>query len=451
MGNDTAASLPLLSLLPLSADLSTEGRLMLGGRDVVELAAEFGTPLYVYDVRTIREQCAAFRSAFSAEYPDSSVLYASKAFLSRPFAKLIAEQQLGFDAVSGGEIAVLRSAGVNMADVYFHGSNKTPEELRFAIESGVGRIVIDNPGEVPLVSDAVSAVGRANERGDRQAVLLRISPGVDAHTHEKTTTGVIDTKFGIPTAGGEAEQTIRSIIESSSLEFRGLHMHLGSPIFEMEPYVRGIEIVTRFIAEVCRDRIGVEVQELSPGGGFAVAYESDHDPPSPAEYAHVICGTLRREAGQLGLPLPHLSIEPGRSIVARAGVALYSVGARKEVPGVRTFVSVDGGMADNIRPALYGARYEALSAERPLADPQEVVTIAGKYCESGDVLLRDVEVPRLRTGEVLAIPTAGAYQLSMASNYNLAYRPAVLLVEDGEARLIRRRESADDLMMMDIG
>ncbi len=446
-----AVTLPLAELLPLSAGFSPEGRLTLGGRDAVELAAEFGTPLYVYDVRTIREQCAAFRSAFSAEHPDSAVRYSSKAFLSRPFAKLIAEQGLGFDAVSGGEIAVLRSAGVEMRGVHFHGSNKSADELRLAVKAGVGRIVIDNPGEVALVDAAVREAAPSGGGAARQAVLLRVSPGVDAHTHEKTTTGVIDTKFGVPIAGGAAEQAVRAILDAEALEFRGLHMHLGSPIFELEPYVRGIEEVTRFIAEVCRDVIGVRVEEFSPGGGFAVAYESGQAPPSPAEYARVICGTLRREAERLRFPLPHLSVEPGRSIVGRAGVALYTVGARKEVPGVRTFVSVDGGMADNVRPALYGARYEALSAERPLAAPEETVTIAGKYCESGDVLVRDAELPRLRTGEVLAIPAAGAYQLSMASNYNLAYRPAVVLVQDGEARLIRRRETADDLMTLDAG
>ena len=446
-----AATLPLLQLLPLGAGLSPQRGLTLGGCDAVELAAEFGTPLYVYDVRTIREQCSVFRSAFSAEYPDSAVLYASKAFLNRPFAKLIAEQGLGFDVVSGGEIAVLRAAGVEMDGVYFHGNNKSAEELRLAVGAGVGRIVIDNPGEVALVDAAAGNGGPSGGGADRQPVLLRVSPGVDAHTHEKTTTGTIDTKFGVPIAGGAAAEAVRAIVDAEQLDFRGLHMHLGSPIFELEPYVLGVEAMAQFIAEVCRDRIGVPVDEFSPGGGFAVAYESGQEPPSPAEYARAICGTLRREADRLGFPLPRLSVEPGRSIVGRAGVALYTVGARKDVPGVRTFVSVDGGMGDNVRPTLYGARYEALSAERPLATAEETVTIAGRYCESGDVLVRDVQLPRLRRGEVLAIPAAGAYQLSMASNYNLAYRPSVVLVEDGEARLIRRRETEDDLMAQDIG
>ena len=399
----------------------------------------------MYDARTIREQCAAYRSAFAEQYPDSAVLYASKAFLSRPFARLIAEQGLGFDAVSGGELAVLRAAGVEMGTVYLHGNNKSAEELRLAVDAGVGRIVIDNAGEVARANAA------AREGGVRQPVLLRVAPGVDAHTHEKTTTGILDSKFGVPLAGGNAEAAVRSIVEADHLEFRGLHMHLGSPIFDLAPYELAIELVADFIATVCRDRLGVEVVEFSPGGGFAAGYEAAQEPPSPDEYARVICGTLRREADRLGFPLPHLSVEPGRSIVARAGVALYAVGARKEAPGIRTYVSVDGGMGDNVRPSMYGSRYEVLSAERPLADAEETVTIAGKYCESGDVLVRDAGLPRLREGEVLAIPASGAYQLSMASNYNLAYRPARCWWMTTRARLIRRRESAADLMALDIG
>ena len=444
MTHPPAATLPLSHLLPPGAALTREGHLALGGCDALALAREFGTPLYVYDRRGLREQCAAYRQAFAAEYSDSTVLYASKAFLNRPFARFIHEQGLGFDVVSGGEIEVLRAAGVPLEQVYFHGNNKSAEELALAVEAGVGRVVIDNLGEVALLHAAASAAGK------RQRVLLRVSPGVDAHTHEKTTTGILDTKFGVPIATGAAEAALRAILDAPALEFRGLHMHLGSPIFELEPYALGIEALARFIAEVCRDRLGVAVAECSPGGGFAVAYLEAQQPPSPAEYARVICGTLRREAERLGFPLPHLSVEPGRSIVGRAGVALYTVGARKEVAGVRTYVAVDGGMADNIRPAMYGARYEALSAERPLAAAEETVTIAGKYCESGDLLVRDARLPRLRAGEVLAIPAAGAYQLAMASNYNLAYKPAVVLVENGAARLIRRRERPADLMSLDV-
>jgi diaminopimelate decarboxylase len=438
------AALPLAHLLPHTAALTADGALAIGGCDLRALARDFGTPLYLFDRATIEAQCAGYLAAFRAEHADTAVLYASKAFLNRPFARLIAAQGLGFDAVSGGEIAVLQAAGVDMAGVYFHGNNKSPDELAQAVAAGVGRIVIDNLGEVALVEAAARAAGTV------QRVLVRVSPGVDAHTHEKTTTGILDTKFGVPIATGAAEATLRAVAESSHLEFRGLHMHLGSPIFELEPYVLAIEVVAAFIADVCRDRLGLAVPELSPGGGFAVAYLGEQEPPALAAYARTICGTLRREADARGFAMPHLTIEPGRSIVGRAGVALYTVGARKEIPGLRTYVSVDGGMADNIRPAMYGSRYEAIPAERPLAPAEETVTIAGKYCESGDILVRDAALPRLRTGELLAMPAAGAYQLAMASNYNLAYRPAVVLVADGAAHLLRRRETAADLMALDV-
>ena len=444
MNTSAAVALPFAHLFPVTAGVGTEGHLTLGGCDALDLVEQFGTPLYVYDVATLRAQCAGYLEAFRNEHADTDVLYASKAFLNRPFARFIADQGLGFDAVSGGEIAVLQAAGVRMETVYFHGNNKGPDELALAVEAGVGRIVIDNLTEVALIEAAARMAGTV------QGVLLRVSPGVDAHTHEKTTTGILDSKFGVPIATGAAEQAIRAIVAADHLDFRGLHMHLGSPIFELEPYVMGIEVMAEFIADVCRDRLGVEVHEFSPGGGFAVAYLGEQQPPAMATYATAILGTLRREADARGFPLPHVTIEPGRSIVGRAGVALYTAGARKEVPGIRTFVSVDGGMADNVRPAMYGSKYEALSAERPLAAAEETVSIAGKYCESGDILIKDIAMPRLAVGEVVAIPTAGAYQLAMSSNYNLAYKPAVVFVEAGEAQLIRRRETADDLMALDV-
>lgn len=444
MTSHATAPLPLADLLPVSAGLTSGGHLALGGCDTRELARRFGTPLYIYDARTLREQCRAYVEAFGAEYPESTVLYASKAYLSRPFARWIAAEGLGFDAVSGGEIEVLRAARVPMETVYLHGNNKEPWELALAVEAGVGRVVIDNEDEILLLAEAAAA------RGIRQRVLLRVSPGIDGHTHEKTTTGILDSKFGVPIATGAAERALGAILGQPALELRGLHMHLGSPIAELGPYELGIGVLADFVASVCRGRHGVEVPELSPGGGFAVGYTAGDPVPAPREYARAITGAVRREWGMRSLPLPHIAIEPGRSIVARAGVALYSIGARKEVPGIRTYVSVNGGMADNVRPAMYGARYEALSAERPTAEPEETVTIAGKYCESGDVLLRDARLPRLRSGELLAMPAAGAYHLSMASNYNLSYRPAVVMVEDGEARLLRRRERAADLMALDV-
>ena len=440
----STAAWPLALLFPMSTALTAEKRLSVGGCDLVELAGRFGTPLYVFDAETLRRQAQGYLDAFRARHAETDVLYASKAFLNRPLARFIASLGLGFDVVSGGEIEVLHAAGVDLSTAYFHGNNKSPEELALAARYGLGRIVIDNPGEVALAEAA------ASDAGIIQRVLLRVSPGVDGHTHEKTTTGTLDSKFGVPISTGAAEAVIRAILAAPHLEFRGLHMHIGSPIFELEPYRLGIEVLGEFIADVCRDRIGVEVPECSPGGGFAVAYLSEQQPPAADAYATVILDTLQREADARGFAMPKVTIEPGRSLVARAGVALYRVGARKDIPGVRTYVSVDGGMADNIRPAMYGSRYEICSAERPLAPAEETVTIAGRYCESGDILVRDAPVPRLAPGEVVAMPAAGAYQLAMASNYNLAYRPAVVLVEQGEARLLRRREDATDLMALDI-
>ena len=444
MTTTDAATLPLAHVLPLSASLSPAGALRIGGCDVRALAEEYGTPLYVYDVQSVRELASAWIGAFAEAYPDSEVLYASKAYLSKAFARLIADEGLSFDAVSVGELEVLSAADVDLGRVYFHGNNKAPDELRRAIELDTGRIVIDGFDEIALL-EAVAA-----EAGAEPAVLLRVSPGIDAHTHAKTTTGILDTKFGLPIETGAAERAVAAILAAPHLDFRGLHMHLGSPIFELEPYRLGIQVMAEFIANVCIARLGTEVPEFSPGGGFAVAYTGAQRPPEPAAYAEVIASTLQTEADSRGFPLPHISLEPGRAIAARSAIALYTVGNRKEVPGIRTFVSVDGGMADNVRPAMYSSPYEVLAAERMLAPTEETVTIAGKYCESGDILAHDVDVPRLEAGELLAMPAAGAYQLSMASNYNLAYRPAVILVEDGEARLMQRRETPDDLMRLDV-
>ena len=458
MASSATATLPLAHVLPVSATLSPEGGLTVGGCDLAALAREHGTPLYAYDHATIRAQARAFLDAFRAEYPDTEAVYAAKAFLNRPFARLIAASGYGFDAVSGGEIAVLRAAGVDMSSVHLHGNNKAPDELRLALEAGVGRIVIDNLDEIALLESVASESREGGTSGTVQPVLVRLSPNVDAHTHVKTTTGILDTKFGIPIATGHAEQALQAVADAPHLDFRGLHVHLGSPIFEIAPYTLAIEVLAEFWADIVRDRLGLDVppgrqadraMELSIGGGFAVAYRGDQQPPTPEAYARTIATALRREAGARGLPLPHLIIEPGRALVARAGIALYSVGARKAIPGLRTYVSVDGGMADNIRPAMYGASYEVIAVERPLAPPEETVTIAGKYCESGDLLARDIELPRLRPGEIVAMPAAGAYHLAMASNYNLAAKPAVLLLDDGRAHLLRRRETAEDLMALD--
>jgi diaminopimelate decarboxylase len=433
----------LRPIFPRTAGLSPEGRLSLGGCDAVELARQYGTPLYVFDEVELRESMRAYRRAFEALYDRVRVSYASKAFLARWIAAIAQEEGLGFDAVSGGELAVLLAAGVPAGAIDLHGNNKSETELREALAAGVRRVVVDNLYELELLGRV------AGEAGRRQPILLRLSPGVDPHTHVKTTTGTLDSKFGIPIVTGDAERAVRRALELASVELTGLHCHLGSPIFEIEPYIRAAEVVLGFASEM-RARYGFELREYSPGGGFAAQYVREQPAPAPEAYAEAIVTSVRRGCERHGLPLPALTIEPGRALVARAGVALYTVGAIKRVPGVRTFVAVDGGMADNIRPAMYGSRYEVMLASRAPEGEPEVVTIAGKYCESGDILAKDVALPPLRPGDLLAMPAAGAYQIAMASNYNMALKPAIVLVRDGVARLVRRRETYRDLMNTDV-
>ena len=431
-----------ISLFPFTAGVNDRDRLTVGGCDAVELAREFGTPLLVFDDATLRGMCRGFADAFASRYPNSGALYASKAFVNAAVARLVAEEGLGLDVVSGGELAVARAAGVDMRNVYFHGNNKTPDELEYALDVGCGRVVVDSFYELDLLNEI------AKRRGVSQDILLRLSPSVDPHTHAATTTGILDSKFGFSIETGDSATAIRQALAASNLDLIGLHFHLGSPIFELEPYAIAIDTVLTYLAQFIGE--GLNMREFSPGGGFAIGYVRDQLPPSIEDYAEVIVSAFRRRCADLGFGEPKLIVEPGRSIVGRAGVALYTVGAIKTIPTVRKYVSLDGGMGDNIRPALYGSEYEAVAASRMSDAPAETVTLAGKYCESGDVLVRDVEMPVLEAGDVIAIPASGAYAPSMASNYNLNGRPAIVIASDGEARLIRRRETFADMMALDV-
>lgn len=437
-----AAELPLKALLPETA-AAEAGHLTLGGCDTVDLAKEFGTPLYVFDEADLRATCRRFREAFGSRYAETSVVYAAKAYIGRALAALLAEEGLGLDVVSGGELAVARSVDFPMERVDFHGNNKSATELREALDAGVGRVMVDNFHELLLLNDAAQAMGR------RQKALLRVTPDVDPHTHAHISTGALDSKFGLPLTGGRAEEALVEALAAPGLEVVGLHCHVGSQIFEAEVYVKAVDVMLEFATRM-RERHGFELREFSPGGGIPLQYTRDETAPDVAEYADTIIGALKEACRKHSLSLPKLSVEPGRSLVGRAGVALYGVGSSKEVPGVRTYVAVDGGMADNIRTALYDARYEALVANRIEEEPTERVTIAGKYCESGDVLVRDADLPKLWAGDIIAIPGAGAYCLAMASNYNCSLKPAIVMVKDGHARLIRRRETYEDLMRCDV-
>ncbi len=432
-------------ILPDTAEVSAQGHLRLGGCDVVQLAEEHGTPLYVYDEETIRRRAAAYRDGLAAAYPGPSrVCYAAKAYCAPWLLRLVAQEELGLDVVSGGELYAARSAGFPADRIYFHGNNKGEDELRLALEMGVGRVVLDNLEEIERLGALALASGRTQE------VLLRVTPGVEAHTHEHIKTGVLDTKFGLSIGTGAAEAGVRAALAQPSLRLLGLHMHIGSQIFDLDPYREAIRRLFGFAASL-RERHGFELAEVSPGGGFGMRYTRADHPPAPAEVtralAHAVADAAEEHAADR--PLPALTIEPGRSIVGPAGVAVYRVGSVKEIPDVRTYAAVDGGMADNIRPTTYAAVYSALLANRADEPASTTVAVAGKYCESGDVLIREARLPRVRVGDLVAVPGSGAYNLAMSSNYNMATRPAVVAVDGGQARLVRRRETYDDLLRND--
>ena len=429
-------------VFPDTAQVDSQGHLVIGGCDTLELASEFGTPLYVFDEETLRGRCREFQQEFGKRQASTTVVYACKAYVNPALARIFMEEGLGLDVVSGGELAVARAVGFPPDKVYFHGNNKGVEELTEALAWNMGRIVVDSFHELELLDRL------AGEAGKVQDILIRVSPGVDPHSHVHTTTGILDSKFGFPIQTGQAGEAIHIALRSPHLNLVGLHFHLGSPIFDLEPYRVAMDLVLNFASKFRED--GMVLQELSPGGGFAIAYTRDQEPPSVSDYADAIVSTMSATCQELGMETPRLVVEPGRAIVGPAGVALYRIGAIKEIPGVRKYVSVDGGMGDNIRPALYDASYEAVLAGKMNLEPTEKVTIAGKFCESGDVLVRDILLPQAEPGDVIAIPAAGAYCLSMASTYNLNPRPPIVLVKDGEARLIRRRESYQDMILCDV-
>jgi diaminopimelate decarboxylase len=433
---------PLAHVFPDTTKITPQGHLEIGGCNVADLVAEYGTPLYVLCEDTLRAKCREFLEAFTSLHPETEVHYASKAYIGPALAKIMAEEGLGLDVVSGGELAVARIAGAPPEGIAFHGNNKSAQELSDALDYGIGHIMVDNLTELDLLNKL------ASERGMKQAILLRVTPGIDPHTHAKTTTGLVDSKFGLNISNGQAAEAVRRALNCESLELKGLHFHLGSPIFEFEPYIEAIEVVLDFAAQYREE--GFELQEFSPGGGFAIAYLRDDRPPKPAEYAAAIVGALRQGCEQRNLPMPKMSVEPGRSVVGPAGVAFYTVGSIKYIPGVRTYAAVDGGMGDNIRPALYEAKYEAVVATRMNEEPSVTYTVAGKFCESGDILVEEALLPPLSVGDIIAMPAAGAYSPSMASNYNENPRPPIVLVKDGNSRVIRRRETAEDLMRADV-
>jgi diaminopimelate decarboxylase len=423
--------------------VNNEGHLEIGGCDVVRLAEEFGTPLYVMDEAAIRENCRAFLKAFRERYARVEVYYASKAFLCMALCRVIQEEGLKMDVASGGELYVALKAGFPPERLALHGNNKSLDELRMALDAGVGRIVVDNTHELDLLAGLVAG------RSEPVDVLVRTAPGIDPHTHRRIRTGQVDTKFGFDLGSGAALAAVRPILETPGLRLRGVHCHIGSQLLDTDAHAAAIDLMVDFLKAI-RDCTGVEVEELNIGGGLGIRYVAGHQPPSLDAFAEGLVTLLRRKLDAAGLQPPGLELEPGRFIVGESGTTLYRIGAIKEIPGVRTYVAIDGGMSDNPRPQLYDAVYEALVANRADEPAGATVTIAGKHCET-DILIWDARLAQPQPGDLLAVQSTGAYNHSMASNYNRFPRPAVVFVRDGHARLVVRRETYDDLIAEEIG
>lgn len=435
-------------LLPQSARRNTAGLLTLGNVPVTLFALRYGTPLYLFDDEHLRGAIWRFRRAFGERMPSAATFtlsYAAKAFLCTALVQLLAEERVGLDVNSGGELHIALAGGMPASAIHLHGNAKTADELRMAIERGVGRIVVDNLTELAALDTIAGSLGR------RVGIWLRCNPGVAVHTHAAMATGHLDSKFGLPIETGDAARAIAAALAAPNLDLYGLHAHIGSSISDPAPYRETVRRLIAFAAAM-RTTHGWTMRECSPGGGFGVAYLPEDEPLAPETAADAILGTLAAECAQAGLPIPDVTIEPGKALIAQTAVALYSVINVKEVAGVRRFVAVDGGMADNIRPALYDARYTVLLANRRAEGPAVTSTVVGRYCESGDILARDVPLPAdLAPGDLLAFTTAGAYSIPMSSQYNGVPRPAVALVrEDGTHQLIRRRETYDDLLRADV-
>jgi len=422
--------------------INSEGHLEIGGCDTVKLAEQFGTPLYVFDEAVIRRNARALRESFAAHLPRSEVIYAGKSFLTTAMCKIVEQEGLGLDVVSGGELYTALKAGFPPERVYFHGNNKSEDEIRLALKAGVGRLVVDNFLELEMLREA------ARSLKTRARVLLRITPGIEAHTHDYVRTGQIDSKFGFTLSNGQALAAVRQAAAAPELHLMGLHCHIGSQIFEVEPFAVAARVMIGFMGEV-KEEAGKILRELDLGGGFGITYTHGDRPPELSRYAAAIARAVTEACQETGLPVPKIMVEPGRSITGPAGTTLYTIGSIKEIPGVRTYLAVDGGMGDNPRTALYGAKYEAVVANKADLEPDRVVSVAGKCCESGDMLIWDVCLADPRPGDILAVFCTGAYNYSMASNYNRLPRPAAVLVNEGEADLILERESYEDLVSHD--
>ena len=422
--------------------INSQGHLEIGNVDTVDLVKDFGTPLWVIDEQGFRQNCRDIKQAFS-RLGQSPVIYASKTLCTSAICKIVAQEGLGLDVVSGGELYTAIKAGFPVEKIYFHGNNKSGEEITMAVKAGIGRVVIDNFYELKLLDQI------CKELGKEQDILLRITPGVEAHTHEYIKTGQIDSKFGFTLPDGQAMDGVKEAISLENVRLVGLHCHIGSQIFAMHSFQHATSIMMDFIAEIKKSS-GYEIVELDMGGGFGIYYYPGDEPPAAEDWADAVMLTVESKAKELGLTTPIVIVEPGRSIAGPAGVTLYTAGSVKEVKGIRKYLAVDGGMGDNPRPALYGSQYTAIIANRTNETAVEKVSIAGKCCESGDMLIWDIDLPTVAAGDIIAVFATGAYNYTMSSNYNRLPRPAMVLVNNGSADLILKRENYEDLIRNDL-
>lgn len=425
-------------------NVNEKGHLTIGGCDTVELAKEFGTPLYVMDENTIRNTCKSYVNSIKKYYDGKGLpMYASKALSCKAMVQLAESENIGLDVVSGGEIYTAIQAKFPPEKIHFHGNNKTVEELNMALDYNIGKIVVDNLYELELLNKL------AKEKNKVVRISMRIKPGIDAHTHNFIMTGQIDSKFGFALETGEAMEAVKKTFEFENVELTELHCHIGSQIFDIDPFVSAAEVMMNFIGDI-KKQTGHIISELNLGGGYGIKYTSEDNPTAYDNYMNAVSKMVISKAKEFDIPVPYIFMEPGRSIVGEAGITLYTVGGRKEIPNVRTYVSVDGGMTDNIRYALYQSSYTVVNASKASQEPNEKVTVAGKCCETGDLIQEHTEVADVQVGDTLAVLSTGAYNYSMASNYNRNPRPAMVMVKDGKAKLIIKRESYSDLLINDL-
>ena len=425
-------------------NVNEKGHLTIGGCDTVELAKKYGTPLYVLDENVIRSTCKAYVDSFKRHYDGKGLaLYASKALSCKALCEIAKEENMGLDVVSGGELYTALKAGFPVENIHFHGNNKTYDEICFAVDSNIGKIVVDNLTELETLDKI------CGEKGKVQKISMRIKPGVDAHTHNFIRTGQIDSKFGFALETGEAMNAVKEAIELKNVELCELHCHIGSQIFDIDPFVTAAEIMMDFIGAIQKET-GHVITELNLGGGFGIKYTDNDNPTAYDNYMNSVSKAVHAKAEQYDLPVPFVYIEPGRSIVGEAGITLYTVGAVKTIPDVRTYVSIDGGMCDNIRYALYQSEYTVVTANKADKEADTVVTIAGKCCESGDLIQENTKIAKAEPGDTIAVLSTGAYNYSMASNYNRIPKPPIVLVNNGTDKLIVKRESYEDLIKNDL-